>query len=246
MSTITGFGIPPSFYRSSPLTSATSAANQAVEQTLDASGSTNAGGGATTQTGATASIPTGFSAAPKLSADVIGALIESQAQQTAGGTSGSAAAGQAANLSGATAITGQTVTSPNSSSGPLTLQQIAKQFDLHNITYQQEQQLQGELVSSGALTQQDGSHFEALNTVADVFDSQHFELRNGQLVSTTPSPSGRIDLATQDFPPDDEIQRFQRQFAEDPSLGDSTQTAADQKILNVLNELDSIRNGGTA
>jgi hypothetical protein len=240
MSTITGFGILPSFYRSSPLTSATSAANQAVAQSLDVAGASSAGGATTTQTGATAAAPAGFSAAPKLSADVIGTLIESQAQQTAGSTSGSGAIGQATNLSGASATSDPTTASANSPSGPLTLQEIAKQFDPHNITNQQEQQLDGELVSSGALSQQDGLHFEALNNLEDLFNNQHFEIRNGQAVATTPSATA------QDGPPDDLIQRFQQQVAEDPSFGNSTQIASDQNILNVLNELDSIQNGGTA
>jgi hypothetical protein len=39
------------------------------------------------------------------------------------------------------------------------------------------------------------------------------------------------------------IQRVQQSFAADQSFGDSQNAAQDQKILNVLNQLDSIRNG---
>ncbi|MGA2056723.1 MAG: hypothetical protein ABSG88_15585 [Bradyrhizobium sp.] len=240
MTTITGFGVLPPFLSRSSQTPAP----EAVPQSLDASGATGADNASTPQSAAVP-VPTGFSAAPRLSSDVIGALIASQAQQTAA-TSGSGATGQATNSSGASATNGQTTTSANSSSGPPTLQQIAGQFDLQSMTYQQEQQLEGELVSSGALTQQDGQHFMGLNTMVDVFNSEHFKLINGNLTATTPSPSGRIDLATQDFPPDNEIQRFQQQLAADPSLGDSTQAAEDQQIVNVLNKLQSIQNGGTA
>jgi hypothetical protein len=241
MTTITGFGALPLLHRSS---SQAPAASETIAQSLDAAGATGADNATTAQSGATAPVPTGFSAAPKLSTDVIGALIESQAQQTAGSTSDSGATGQTT-LAGATAISGPATASSNSSSGPLTLQQIAGQFDLQSMTYQQEQQLEGELVSAGALTQQDGQHFLALNMMTDVYNSQHFELSNGQAIATTPS-SGTVNLDTLDVPPTNEIQFFQYQVAEDPSLGDSTQTTEDQNILNVLNQLQSIQNGGTA
>jgi hypothetical protein len=244
MSTVAGSGILPSFYRSPSLTSATSTANQALARSPDAADATAAGGGATTQSGAT--IPTGFSTAPKLSADVIGALIESQAQQAAGSTSGSGTTGQATNLSGASATSGPTTAPSNSSSAPPTLQEIAGQFDLHDITYQQEQQLQSELVSSGALTQQDGLHLEGSNDAKALFDIEHFKIINGQVVATTPSAPGTLINLAQDSRPNDLVQRFKQQRTEDQSFGISTLTASDQKIVNVLNRLDSIRNGGTA
>ena len=240
MTTITGFGVlPPFLSRSS---SQTLAASETIAQSLIAPG---AGSAATAQSTAPALVPTGFSAAPKLSADVIGALIESQAQQTADSTSGSGVTGQTTNLSGALAISGPATASVNSLSGPPTLQEIAGQFDLQSMTYQQDQQLEGDLVSAGALTQQDGQHFLALNGMDDIFNSQHFEISNGQAVATTPS-SGTVNLDTLDLPPTDEIQLFQQQVAEDPSLGDGTQTAEDQNILNVLNQLQSLQNGGAA
>jgi hypothetical protein len=242
MTAITGFGVLPSFLSRS--SSQAPAANEIVAQSLDAAGATGADNATTAQTGATTPVPIGSSAAPKLSTDVIGALIESQAQQTAGSTSGSGATGQTT-LAGATAISGPAAASANSSSGPLTLQQIAGQFDLQSMTYQQDQQLEGDLVSSGAITQQDGQHFMALNTMDDIFNSQHFTLSNGQAVATTPS-SGTVNLDTLDLPPTNEVQLFQDQVAEDPSLGDSTQTAEDQNILNVLNQLQSLQSGGTA
>src|SRR5215470_8880663 len=109
--------------------------------------------------GATTNAPTGFTAVPRLSADVIGALISSQSQQSASSTSGTNAAGQATSLSGASAAADQIAASSDPSTGPATLQQIAGQYDLHHLTHQQEEQLQGELVSSGALSQKDGFAF---------------------------------------------------------------------------------------
>jgi hypothetical protein len=135
---------------------------------------------------------------------VIGALIASQAQQSAGDASGSSATGQATNSSGAATTTGQTTTSANSSSGPQTMQGIAGQFDLQNITYQQEQQLEGDLVSSGALTQQDGQQFLQQNALTDQIEALHLTLVNGQIARTAASPpsGGWTDLNTLNLPPD--------------------------------------------
>jgi len=44
----------------------------------------------------------------------------------------------------------------------------------------------------------------------------------------------------------DVIARFQQSLAFDRSVGDTEGAANDQKILNVLNQLDSIRNGRSA
>jgi len=189
--------------------------------------------------------PTGFT--PRLSADVIGALISGQSQQSTDGTSGTETAGQANNLSGTSAVADQTIASSDPPSGPPTLQQIAKQFDLHHLTHQQEEQLQGKLVSSGALSQKDGLNFFSKTVLSDFFDSQHYRIINGQLVATTPSPPGTI--VGNDAPGGqqyDVIQRVQQSFAADQSFGDSQNAAQDQKILNVLNQLDSIRNGRSA
>jgi hypothetical protein len=188
--------------------------------------------------------PTGFT--PRLSADVIGALISSQSQQSGNDTSGTETAGQATNLSGASAAADQTAVSSDPPSGPPTLQQIAGQFDLHHLTHQQEEQLQGKLVSSGALSQKDGLDFFNKTVLSDFFDSQHYRIINGQLVATTPSPPGT--LVGNDAPggqQNDVIQRFQQSLAADQSFGDSQNAAQDQKILTVLNQLDAIRNGGT-
>jgi hypothetical protein len=127
------------------------------------------------------------------------------------------------------------------------LQQIAAQYDLHHLTHQQEEQLQGKLVSSGALSQKDSLDFFNKTVLSDFFDSQHYRIINGQLVATTPSPPGT--LVGNDAPGGqqyDVIQRFQQSLAADQSFGDSQNAAQDQKILTVLNQLDSIRNGSSA
>ena len=83
--------------------------------------------------------------------------------------------------------------------------------------------------------------------LSDFFDSQHYRIINGQLVATTPSPPGT--LVGNDAPGGqqyDVIQRFQQSLAADQSFGDSQNAAQDQKILTVLNQLDSIRNGSSA
>jgi len=197
--------------------------------------------------GATTNAPTGFTAAPRLSADVIGALISSQSQHSTNDTAPTETAGQATSLSGAAAVAGQTPPSSDPASGPQSLQEIAGQFDLHHLTHQQEEQLQGELVSSGALSQKDGLTFFSKTVLSDFFDSQHYRIINGQLVATTPSPPGT--LVGNDAPGGqqyDVVQRFQQSLAADQSFGDSANAAKDQKILDVLNQLDSIRNGSSA
>jgi hypothetical protein len=186
--------------------------------------------------GAGTNAPTGFTAAPRLSADVVSALISSQSQQSASSSRSSAkAATPTSNLSGASAVVDQT--SSGAPSGPATAQQIARQFDLHHVTHQQEEQLQGELVSSGALSEKEGL----------AFNSQHYRIINGQFVATTPSPPGTIvGNDAPGGPQYDVVQRFQQSVAADRSFGDSANADRDQKILDVLNQLDSLRNGGTS
>jgi hypothetical protein len=195
--------------------------------------------------GAGTNAPTGFTAAPRLSADVVSALISSQSQQSASSTSGAEAATPISNLSGASAFVDQT--SSHAPSGPPTAQQIARQFDLHHVTHQQEEQLQGELVSSGALSEKEGLAFFAKTVLADAFNSQHYRIIKGQFVATTPSPPGTIvGNDAPGGPQYDVVQRFQQSVAADRSLGDSANADKDQKILDVLNQLDSLHNGGTS
>jgi hypothetical protein len=196
--------------------------------------------------GAGTNAPTGFTAAPRLSADVVSALISSQSQQSASSSRSSAkAATPTSNLSGASAVVDQT--SSGAPSGPATAQQIARQFDLHHVTHQQEEQLQGELVSSGALSEKEGLAFFAKTVLADAFNSQHYRIINGQFVATTPSPPGTIvGNDAPGGPQYDVVQRFQQSVAADRSFGDSANADRDQKILDVLNQLDSLHNGGTS
>lgn len=248
VSAITGFsgvGVLPFLYQSAPKPSA---AVDAIAQSLDASN--DASGTSAPQAGATPPILTGFSAAPKLSADVIDALLKSQAQQSASNTPTPPGNEQAANLAGAsTSGAGTTASnsSPNSPAGPESLQDIASQFDPHNLTHQQEEKLQGDLVSSGDLSQKDGLTFFSKTVLSDWFDSQHYRIINGQLVATTPSAGGTlIGNDAPVGPTHDVIARFQQSLAFDQSIGDTKGTAQDQKILNVLNQIEAIRNGSSA
>ncbi|HLJ01225.1 MAG TPA: hypothetical protein VKT76_16050 [Bradyrhizobium sp.] len=209
MSTINGFGVLPFSFRSPYLQ--VPAANQAIAQELDPSA---AGSSASQAATGTAGV-TGFALAPKLSSDVIDALIKSQSESSTGVPSTAPPAVQAISLSGAAALADQPAASSDASSagqpsGPLTLQQIARQFDPHHLTHQQEEQLQGQLVSSGTISQKDGLNFFTKTVFSDWFHSQHYRNINGQLVATTPSAPGTlIGNDAPGGPTHDVIQRYQ-------------------------------------
>jgi hypothetical protein len=200
-------------------------------------------------------VKTGFIPAPRLSASVIDALLQDRVLQLAGGAANTGtaantgAAATATTLSGASAKSTQAASSDSSSSAsssskPPTLQDIASQTDLHHLTHQQEEQLVGNLVSSGTLSNKDGFHLSVETVLADQFNSQHYRIINGQLVATTPSPPGTI---IGDDPPGgpqyDIVQRVQQSLAADQYFGDTANAAKDQRILNVLNQIDSLRSG---
>jgi len=261
MSTITGFGLSPFSYRShlqGP------GADQAIAQGLDASAEASSVGATTPQaSGGTADltsdlkiVTTGFTTAPKLSADVIDALLKDQAQQSAAATSTTNTT--ATTSPGASEETEPTAASSDSSSSnssssdpasskPQSVQDAASQLDPHHLTHQQEEQLIGDLVSSGKLSQTDGFRLFNQTVLADAFNSQHYRIVNGQFVATTPSPPGTI--IGNDAPGGsqyDLVQRVQQSLAADQYFGDSANAAKDQRILDALNQLDSIRNGTTA
>jgi hypothetical protein len=97
------------------------------------------------------------------------------------------------------------------------------------------------------LSQKDGLTFFSKTVLSDAFNSQHYRIINGQLVATTPSPPGTlIGNDAPGGPQYDVVQLFQQSLAADQSFGDSANAAKDQKILDVLNQLDQIRNGSTA
>jgi len=132
MSTITGFGILP-FCNRHYLEA--SDARQGIAQNPGPSAGT--GDGAAVSQATEAGGPTGFTAAPRLSANLIDALIKSQSEQSSGGTSGAETAGPATSLSGVSRMTDQTPASSDPPSGPPTLQQLAAQVDLHHLPHQQ-------------------------------------------------------------------------------------------------------------
>ena len=201
-------------------------------------------------------VTTGFTTAPKLSADVIDALLKDQAQQSAATTSTTNTT--ATTSPGASEETEPTAASSDSSSSdssssdpasskPQSVQDAASQLDPHHLTHQQEEQLIGDLVSSGKLSEKDGLHLYFNTVLADQFNSQHYRIINGQLVATTPSPPGTIvGNDAPGGPQYDVVQRVQQSLAADQYFGDSQNAAQDQKILDALNQLDSIRNGTTA
>jgi hypothetical protein len=250
MSTITGFGLSPFSYRSylqAP------GAGQAIAQGLDASGEASSVGATTPQaSGGTAGltsdpgiVTTGFTTAPKLSADVIDALLKDQVKQSAAATSTTNTT--ATTLSGASEETEPTAASSDSSSSdptsskPESVQDIASQFDLHHLTHQQEEQFIGNLVSSGKLSNTDGFRLFNQTVLADAFNSQHYRIINGQLVATTPSPPGTIvGNDAPGGPQYDVVQRVQQSLAADQYFGDSANAARDQRILDVLNQLDTL------
>src|SRR6516164_7673671 len=256
MSTITGFGLSAFSYRShlqGP------GADQAIAQGPDAIDEASSVGATTSQaSGGTAGltsdlkiVTTGFTTAPKLSADVIDALLKDQAQQSAAATSTTNTT--ATTSPGASEETEPTAASSNSSSSdpasskPQSVQDAASQLDPHHLTHQQEEQLIGDLVSSGKLSQTDGFRLFNQTVLADAFNSQHYRIVNGQFVATTPSPPGTI--IGNDAPGGsqyDLVQRVQQSLAADQYFGDSANAAKDQRILDALNQLDSIRNGTTA
>jgi len=129
---ISGFGVFPFLYQSAPKPSA---AADAIAQSLGTSGVSGASGTNEAKADLTATALTGFTIAPKLSAGVIDALLKHQTLQSA--DTASSATDPTTNLSGASATSGQTGAS-SGSQGPKTLQQIAGQFDPHNLTHQQE------------------------------------------------------------------------------------------------------------
>jgi hypothetical protein len=234
MTEITGFGLPPITKR--PGTQA-SDASLAFAQGLN---SFAADGGAAAQAATGTNAPTGSAASPRLSADVVGSLISNQQASTEKAPS--------TNLAGSPVApnAGGSKNAPSSDpSKPQTLQQIASQYDIHHLTDQQEAQFEGQLVTSGALSQKDGLRLFATTVLADAFNAQHYRIVNGQLVATTPSPPGTLIGAggPPGGPQYDIVQRVQQSLAADQYFGDTQNAAKDQNILNVLNKLDAIRNG---
>jgi hypothetical protein len=241
MVSITGLNIVP--LANLPKAQASDAIKAAL-QSLSAANASNAADSPASEAVAGNNSATGFKAVPRLSADVVSALISNQSQESTGGASST-------NLDGVPAApasdSSQAATTSAAPSGPPTLQQIAGEFDLHHLTHQQEEELNGKLVSSGALSQREGFALFARTVLADAFNGQHYRIVNGQPVAATPSPPGTI---VGNDPPGgpqyDIVQRVQQSLAADQYFGDTENPAKDQTILNVLNKLDAIRNGSTA
>jgi hypothetical protein len=177
---------------------------------------------------------TGFTATPRLSASVIDALLKSQAQQSAGGTSG--ANSTATTLSGASEEKEPSPASSDPSANPPTLQQIAGQFDLHNLTNTQFESLAKQLSAAGAIS---GS---ALIDIATRLGG----LGVSPALEGKPTGPSKIvsiwDGVKDDTPPSDVLSKVKGWLTEDSQAG-FPQAQTDQQILGALNQLSSIRSG---
>jgi hypothetical protein len=237
MSTITGFGISPFSYRSYPQATA---AGQDTAQIPGATSAANAGSANASAASTLGIVQTGFTAAPRLSANVIDALLQSQAQQSAQGTTSAGAASQTATLSGASAESAQAASSDSSSSDtssskPPTLQDIAGQFDLHNLTNTQFESLAKQLSAAGAIS---GS---ALIDIATKLGG----LGVSPALEGKPSSDKIVSIwdgVTDNTPPYDVVNKVKGWLTADTQAG-FPQAQTDQQILSVFNQLDSLRNG---
>jgi hypothetical protein len=136
--------------------------------------------------------------------------------------------------------------SDDSSSASTGMQAIANQFDLHNMTDEQEGELRSELVSSGAISQNDAFHMWATTTFAKFFNAQHIHLENGQMVAGNPSQPGQLIGVGSDGGSFDPIQQMQQTLASDQYFGNTQNVARDQSILNALNQLGQLRAGASS
>jgi hypothetical protein len=223
MTTITG--VNHSLFTNRTSLQASDAA-QTAEQLLNSYSATSAGGGPAPQIGTGSNAPTGSSAAPLLSSSVVGALINVQAQQSAGNSAGSVFGTEAS----------------NSSSAPLNSQQIASQFDLHNLTNGQFESIAKDLAASGTFSTGD-----ILNIATKLGGGDQFlgalEGRQTQPGQITSIWNG-VDNNKQPF---DAIQKIKSWLTSDTAQQHpQAEIQSDQTVLNALNSLDRLRNGDTA
>jgi hypothetical protein len=158
---------------------------------------------------------------PLLSSDVVGTLLADQAQQSTG-TSASRATSDAP-------------------SGPLTLQQIADQFDVHHLTNTQFESLAKSLSAAGALPD------SSLNTIAIKLGGglENFDALEGKASSGPPKIVSTWDGVTDNTPPYGALGKVSGWLAADTSAGFSY-AHADKNILDVLNQLSQLRSRATA
>jgi hypothetical protein len=166
---------------------------------------------------------TGAAPTPPLSSDVLGALLAQQTQS-------SSPAGQAASTTQGS--------SSGSSSGPLSLQQIAEKFDVHNLTTTQFENLTDSLSASANIS------FESQLNVAIKLGGgfQNFDALEGKAVSG-PRIVGIWDGVTDDGSTFDATSKVSGWLANDIKGGFQQAASADQNILNVLNQLGTLRSG---
>jgi hypothetical protein len=228
MVSITGFNIVPltNLPKAQP-----SASIEAVLQSLNRAAANTA----SEADAAGTNLPTtGFTATPRLSADVVAALISNQSQNSTDSASST-------NLAGAPPeqIPAEPQTAPSSDpSSPPTLQQIASQFDLHNLTNTQFESLAKQLSAAGAIS---GS---ALIDIAQKLGG----------LGVSPALEGKPvtdkvvsiwDGVTDNTPPYDVVSKVQGWLTADTQAG-YPQAQTDQEILNALNQVGSIRNAKSA
>jgi hypothetical protein len=226
MTTITGVN-HPLFPNRTSIQAADAA--ETAEQILNSYYATSAGGGsAQIDTGANAL--TGSSGSPPLSSDLVGALINDQAQQAATNSASAASGAEKGAASTGTAA-------PPSGSAPLTLQQIAGRYDIHHLAADQAAQLREDLVKSGALSHDDARNLFLINAIpSESFG--HWDGHHLTGVNDVPTPAADSTF--------DETQRVQTRLTSDRYFGNAKNASAEQDILNVLNSLDQLSTSRTA
>jgi hypothetical protein len=165
---------------------------------------------------------TGAAPTPPLSSDVLGALLAQQTQS-------SSPTGQAASATQGS--------SSGSSSGPLSLQQIADQFDVHNLTTSQFKDLTDSLSASG-----DISFGSQLNVATKLGGGLNLDRLEGK-ADSGPKIVNIWDGVTDDGSKFDAVSKVSGWLANDSKGGFQQAASADQNILNVLNQLGALRSG---
>jgi hypothetical protein len=207
---------------------------RAVSQRVETAIASDAADSSASAAGAGTNAPTGFKATPRLSADVVSALIDSQSENSTESASST-------NLAGAppAQVPAEPKAAPSPDpSAPPTLQRIAGQFDLHNLTNTQFESLAKQLSAAGAIS---GS---ALIDIATRLGG----LGVSPALEGKPTGPSKIvsiwDGVKDDTPPYDVLSKVNGWLTEDSQAG-FPQAQTDQQILSVLNQLSSISNRQT-
>jgi hypothetical protein len=170
-------------------------------------------------------------AGPPSFSDVLGAVARQASQNSTPATSNTATSNTPTSNASA----------PSSQPQSLTLKEIASEFDLSNLTGQQENELQGQLVQAGALSPKQGLRVFSMTTLSEFFDAQHYRIIDGQMMATTPTQQGGLIGNTPGGPTYNIVDQIQAALTADQYFGDTANAATDKQILDVLNTLSQLR-----